>query len=153
MDGHCHLDIELPADVQPRSLSDVYAIGAVDVRLKLLSCDSFAEFPNAKSRVFRANRARRVVRKTRLEVLATATSVQPTVATNQLAIAPSWLKRVGRALLMLPNQSSFRRFPQGPLFLSFSLTTLLKVLRFILRCVRIVLSMNRDLFAANGRDN
>lgn len=54
---------------------------------------------------------------------------------------------------MLPNQSSFRRFPQGPLFLSSSLTTLLKVLRFILRCVRIVLFMNRDLFAANGRDN
>ena len=59
-----HLNVDLPADVHLCPQSKVHAIGAVDELLKLLRCDSFADFPDAEGRAFRANRTERVVVKT-----------------------------------------------------------------------------------------
>ena len=61
----CHLNIDLFADVHPRSQSEVHAVGTVDELLKCLYCGSLADFPDAKSRTFRADRTERVVVKTR----------------------------------------------------------------------------------------
>ena len=54
--GSCNLKVDLPADVHPRPQSKVHTIRAIDEFLKLLRCDSFADFPDAKGRAFRAGR-------------------------------------------------------------------------------------------------
>ena len=61
-----HLNVDFPANVHPRIQSEVHTIGAVDKLLKLLCCDSLADFPDAESRTFWANGTERVVVETRL---------------------------------------------------------------------------------------